>query len=82
MATKSKSRRRTQSIEEMRAAFDSEWLLIANPEVDEDMNVIRGEVVFRSKDRDEVYDQAIRLQLKRSATLYTGTIPHGTAVVL
>jgi hypothetical protein len=70
------------TFEQMREAFDSEWLLIADPQVDESMNVVAGHVVFHSKDRDEVYDRAIHLKLKRSATLYTGKIQQGTAVVL
>jgi hypothetical protein len=35
-----------------------------------------------SKDRDEVYRQAMAMRPKRFAVLYTGTIPEGTAIVL
>jgi hypothetical protein len=70
------------TIAEIRGRYDSEWILVADPELDENLNVLRGRVVCHSKDRDEVDHIATRLRLKRSAFLYTGEIPEGTAVVL
>ena len=67
---------------EIEARFDSEWVLIENPELDEHLEVIRGRVAWHSKDRDEVYQKAIELRPKHSAFLYTGRLPEGTAVVL
>ena len=51
-------------------------------EVDEHQRVIRGRLVIHSKNRDEVDREAIRRRLKHSASLYTGTIPEGTAIVV
>lgn len=69
-------------IEEIRSRFESEWVLIEEPETDEHLNVIRGRVIHHSKDRDEVYRKAVSLRPKRSGLIYTGEIPEETAVVL
>jgi hypothetical protein len=68
--------------EEIHRRFDSEWVLVEDPRTDKDDNLIGGRVVCHSRDRDVVYRTAVRLRLKDSATLYTGSIPEGTAVVL
>ena len=70
------------SVEDIEARFESEWILLEDPEVDEQMQVVRGRVICHSKDRDEVYQKAIELRPKHSAFLYTGKIPEGTAVIL
>ncbi|MFQ5652916.1 MAG: hypothetical protein ACE5IY_23560 [bacterium] len=67
---------------EIRAQFHSEWILIEDPETDAALEVQRGKVRYHSKDRDEVYREAVRLRPKRFAMLYTGTIPKDTAIVL
>jgi hypothetical protein len=70
------------TIEEIRSQFDSEWVLIEDPRTDEKLNVLGGKVLHHSKDRDEVYRQAVSLRPKRSAVIYTGEIPEETEVVL
>ena len=70
------------TIAEIEAQFQSEWVLIEDPETNEALEVQSGKVVGHSKDRDEVYRQAVSLRPKRFAVLYTGTIPKDTAVVL
>jgi hypothetical protein len=70
------------TIEEIERSFDSEWVLLADPEVDDQGNVIRGHVVIHSKNRDEVSRMAVKLRLPHTASLYTGRIPEGTAVIL
>jgi len=67
---------------EIETRFDAEWILIADPEVDEHLNVTRGKVVAHSQDRDEVYQKAIDLRLKHSAFLYTGEIPDDVVIVI
>ena len=70
------------AIKEIESRFRSEWVLIEDPEVNERLEVLRGKVVFHSKDRDEVDRKAIELRLKHSAFLYTGKIPKNAAIVL
>ena len=70
------------TLQEMEREFKSEWILVGEPEVDESMEVVRGKVLSHSKDRDEVYREAIRLRPKHSAIVYTGEMPPDTAIVL
>lgn len=70
------------TLDQMKADFESEWILIGAPETDEALNIRRGTVLYHSKDRDEVYRKAISLRPERAAVLYTGAIPEGTAIVL
>lgn len=67
---------------EIEDQFDSEWILVEEPQTDESLRVLRGRVLHHSPDRDEVYQAAVRLRPKRSAILYTGKMPENTAVVL
>lgn len=70
------------TIAEIEAEFNSEWVLINEPQTNRNLEVIKGEVVWHSHDRDEVYRKAVSLRPKRSAIIYTGDIPEGTAIVL
>ena len=70
------------TIAEIESRFQSEWVLIEDPRTDEALNVLAGKVLYHSRDRDEVYRKAVSLHPKRSAIVYTGTIPEETAVVL
>jgi hypothetical protein len=70
------------TIEEIESQFDSEWVLVEDPQTNEALEVLGGKVIHHSKDRDEVYRKAVALRPKRSAILYTGEIPEDTAVVL
>lgn len=70
------------SFQEMRSQYSGEWLLIAYTELDEEMNVIRGEVLAHSPDRDEIYRALLSVKGKAVAVEYTGVIPEDLAVVL
>ncbi len=70
------------TLQEMEKEFSSEWILVGDPELDEAMEVIRGRVLSHSRDRDEVYREAVRLRPKHSAIVYTGELPPDTAIVL
>jgi len=70
------------NIAEIESTFESEWVLVEDPETNKDLEVQSGKVRYHSKDRDEVYRKAVELHPKRFAMLYTGTIPEDTAVVL
>jgi hypothetical protein len=70
------------SIDEIQSRFDSEWVLVADPQLNERREVVGGRVLWHSKDRDEVYQKAVELRPKHSAFLYTGSIPEDAAVIL
>ena len=73
---------KSMTLAEIQSHFDSEWVLVADPEVDEQFRVVRGQVVFHSKSRDEFDRKRIELRLPSSASLYTGRMPANTAIVL
>jgi hypothetical protein len=70
------------TIAEIQTTFQSEWVLVEDPQTNEAFEVERGNVRFHSHDRDEVYRKAVELRPKRFAMLYTGEIPKDTAIVL
>ena len=47
------------TVEEMRAEFGDEWILVENPATNEALEVLSGTVVHHAKDREEVYRQAV-----------------------
>ena len=60
---------------EMKEQFNGEWVLVADPEVDEYHEVQRGRVVYHGTDRDAMYDYDETLQLRSAAYLYLGPMP-------
>jgi hypothetical protein len=70
------------TISEIEAQFESEWVLVGDPETNEALEVVGGNVLWHSKDRDEVYRKAIELKPRHSAFLYTGVIPKDSAIIL
>lgn len=70
------------TLAEIEKKFNSEWILVEDPQTNDSLNIESGKVRFHSKDRDEVYREAIRIRPKRFAMLYTGTLPKDTAIVL
>ena len=70
------------SMREIRDGFAGEWVLIGYEELDEDLNVLRGEVLAHSVHRDEIYQRLLSLKEKRIAIEYLGEIPEDWAVVL
>lgn len=80
---KTKPSVKRMTIKQIEKQFPSEWILMIEPETDETDEVIAGKVVFHSKDRDEMYREAIGLKgTGEIAFHYTGAIPEGTAIIL
>lgn len=67
---------------EIMSTFDSEWVLLEDPQTNDALEIQAGRVICHSKDRDEVYRKAVEMRPKRFATLYTGKMPANTAIVL
>lgn len=66
---------------EMEARFDGEWVLVADPEVDTNLEVLRGRVVSHGQDPEAVYQEAINQRVQHWASLYFGPIPE-TSILL
>jgi hypothetical protein len=70
------------TIAQIEAQFESEWVLVEDPQTNEALEVQSGKVRWHSQDRDEVYRKAVELRPRRFALLYTGKMPQDTAIVL
>jgi hypothetical protein len=70
------------TLTQIESRFDSEWVLVEDPQTDASLAVKGGTVRWHGKDRDEVYRKAIELRPRRFAVLYTGKMPKDTAIVL
>jgi hypothetical protein len=70
------------TFDEIQSRYDAEWVLVEDPVLTKDLEVVRGKVVWHSKDRDEVYQKAIELRPKHAAFLYTGTMPEDMEYIL
>ena len=70
------------TVEQIEARFAPDWVLIGEPQTDEDLSLRSGKVLFHSPDRDEVYRKARELRPGRFAVRYLGTWPANMALVL
>lgn len=62
------------SMEEIKRRYDSEWVLIEDPQTTEALDVIGGKVLFHSRDREELRKKAMELQPEFSAVLFMGEL--------
>ena len=70
------------SIDEIKARYAPDWVLIGEPETDEFQRVRAGKVLFHSADREEVYRKAIALRPAHFAFRYLGEFPEDMAFAL
>ena len=70
------------TIDEIKARYAPDWVLIGEPQTDEFHHVHGGRVLFHSPDREAVYRKAIELQLPRVAFEYLGEWPEDMAFLL
>jgi hypothetical protein len=62
--------------------FKNQWVLIEVKNVDESFNVLEGEVLAHSKDKDEIYQKLLKIRPKEFSIEYTGEVPEDLAVVM
>jgi hypothetical protein len=62
--------------------FRNQWVLIEVKNVDESFNVLEGEVLAHSKDKDEIYQNLLKIRPKEFSIEYTGKVPEDLAVVM
>jgi hypothetical protein len=73
------------SIEQMRSRYPNQWLLVASPKTDDNLDLLEGEVIAHSTDRDQIYDTIATERKTRKGTItieYTGQIPEDAAFIL
>ena len=71
-----------RTLEQMKAEFPSEWILIGEPETEDGSRLLGGRVLFHSANRDDVYQKALELRLPHFAVRYLGSMPENSAPVL
>jgi hypothetical protein len=69
-------------VEDIEARFAPDWVLIGEPQTDDQQRLLAGKVLYHSPDRDEIYRMARELRLDRIAVRYLGTWPEDMALVL
>ena len=62
--------------------FRNQWVLIEVKNVDESFNILEGEVLAHSKDKDEIYQKLLKIRPKEFSIEYTGEVPEDLAVVM
>ena len=67
---------------QMKQRYHDEWLLIAYTEVDENLNVLCGEVLANAKDANELYKLLPQYPDRSVAFEYIGEIPADFAFML
>ncbi len=72
----------TLTIDEIKARFGPEWVLIGEPETDEALDLQAGKVLFHSPDRDEVCRKAMEYPPGRYALQFLGTILEDVVLVV
>ena len=70
------------TLEEIEERYDSEWVLLESPQVNENLEVLSGRIAWHSKDSDEVDRKAVEMRHRSSSFLYTGEMPEDTAIIL
>jgi hypothetical protein len=70
------------TMKQLESHYSGEWVLLVNPVHDKLMAPIRGELIFHSKDRDEVYKEAHKRKDAHTAIFYVGKLPEDLVVVL
>ncbi len=70
------------TLAEMTNRYPDHWLLIGQPEVDENHNIIRGQVLAYSPDQYEIYNALSLFDVKSIAIEYTGAIAEDLAVLM
>ncbi len=63
------------TIKQIKERYAPEWVLIAEPEINDQLDVLRGKVVFHGPDGDEIYRKAKELKLDRIAVCFLGDFP-------
>ncbi len=83
-ATKNATTDEILTMDEIKKRFDSEWVLIAEPETDQFHNVLGGKVIYHHSDRS-VFDREV-LELDPHpndfAVFFTGKTPEGVSYLL
>jgi hypothetical protein len=70
------------TIEEIQRRYDGEWVLIAHEKLDENFEILKGEVLAHALDADTIY-RSLALAKGREASIeYMGKVPADFVAIL
>ena len=72
----------SMSAQEMRERYHGQWVLVGYEELDDDLNVLRAEVLAHSPDKDEIYRRLLITRGEKLSLEYMGQVPEDLVVVL
>jgi hypothetical protein len=67
--------------EEICKQYAGQWVLIEYRELDEQLNVVEGEVIAHSSAKEEIYKYLLKTKSKNIAIEYAGELPQDLAVM-
>ncbi len=67
--------------EEICKNYAGQWVLIEYRKLDEQLNVVEGDVIAHSTDKEQIYKQLLQTQEKKIAIEYAGKFPQDLAVM-
>jgi hypothetical protein len=67
---------------DIKKKFENQWVLIEVKNVEENFNVLEGEVLANSKDKDEIYKELQKIRPTEFSIKYTGEVPEDLAMVM
>lgn len=70
------------TIEEIERRYAPDWVLINNPQTDENCRVLGGEVISTGGSSDDLYRKAAELELDHIAVRYLGSWPEDMVFIL
>lgn len=60
------------TIDEINRQFDGQWVLLEDPEIAEDEEVLSGRLLFHTEDRDAMDQRSLELMPRHSAIFFVG----------
>jgi hypothetical protein len=62
----------TLTLTEIRQYYPNQWVLVINPQLDSNLNLLKGEVIYNTSDKQDLYDHLYLCGDSNSALEYTG----------
>ena len=70
------------TLDEIKARYPSEHVLLEDPQTNADHEVLGGRVLWHSTDQTEVYRKGIEMRPRRFAFVFTGELPDDIVYIL
>jgi hypothetical protein len=68
--------------EEIKQRYNGQWVIIADHEIDEDLEVLAGEILAHSSNETEIYQMLFLTSGKNVSIEYIGAVPDNIAFML